>query len=136
MCVIVKGVEEKQPVKFKNEKVMYLAELAVLKKFRRKGLGKSLILYGIMQSKLLNYEKMYMRTLEKGSMSYGIAKRIGFEEMENTYQYVERARTNGKIEKLKNIFLEFDLKKLNKDFLKKEIKSITNKEKGDEYERI
>ena len=79
------------------------------------------MLYGVMQSKLLGYKKLYMRTLKNGSMSYGIALRIGFKQIPNIFQSVEKERINGKIETMQNIFLEIDLENLNKECLKQEI---------------
>ena len=124
LIALEKGAKADQPVNYKNENVMYLADVAVLDEYRRKGLGNQLMIYGVMQSKLLGYDKLYMRTLERGSMSYGIAKRIGFKQIPNLYQSVERERTNGLIETMQNIFLEIDLKMLNKDNLREGIKMV------------
>ena len=118
LIALEKGAKENQPVNFKEKEVMYLADVAVLNDYRRKGLGNQLMLYGVMQSKLLGYKKLYMRTLEEGSMSYGIALRIGFKQIPNTFQSVEKERTNGKTETMQNIFLEIDLENLNKEALK------------------
>ena len=101
---------------------MYLADVAVLDDYRRKGLGNQLMLYAIMQSKLLGYNKLYMRTLERGSMSYGIALKIGFKQIPNLFQSVKKERTNGQIETMQNIFLELDLNSLNKEDLKQGLK--------------
>ena len=119
LIALERGVKSNQPVKFQDENVMYLADVAVLDNYRRKGLGNQLMLYAVMQSKLLGYKKLYMRTLEKGSMSYGIASKIGFKQIPNTFQNVERERINGKTETMKNIFLEIDLENLNRESLKK-----------------
>lgn len=92
------------------------------------------MLYGVMQSKLLGYRKLYMRTLEKGSMSYGIALRIGFKQIPNVFQSVERERINGTTESMRNIFLEIDLDNLNKDSLKQGIEMLNcskDNERGD-----
>lgn len=124
LIALERGVKSDQPVKFQDENVMYLADVAVLDNYRRKGLGNQLMLYGVMQSKLLGYRKLYMRTLEQGSMSYGIALRIGFKQIPNTFQSVERERINGKAETMQNIFLEIDLENLNKDALKQGIEML------------
>lgn len=124
MIALERGVKADQPVKFQNRNIMYLADVAVLNDYRRKGLGNQLMLYAVMQSKALGYEKLYMRTLERGSMSYGIALKIGFRQIPNLFQDVERERVNGKTEIMQNIFLEIDLKSLNKDNLKQGIKMV------------
>ena len=56
MIALERGAKADQPVKFKEEKVMYLADVAVLNAYRRKGLGNQLMLYGVMQSNALGYE--------------------------------------------------------------------------------
>ena len=131
LIALERGAKSDQPVKFQNEDVMYLADIAVLNNYRRKGLGNQLMLYAVMQSKLLGYKKLYMRTLKNGSMSYGIALRIGFKQIPNTFQSVERERINGKTETMQNIFLEIDLKNLNKEALRQGI-NMLNYSKGNE----
>lgn len=122
MIALERGTKLEQPVNFQNEKVMYLADIAVLDKYRRNGLGNQLMLYGVMQSKKLGYEKLYMRTLESGSMSYNIALRIGFKKIPNLFQNIERERINGNKETMRNIFLEINLNTLDKATLKQGIK--------------
>ncbi len=131
LIALERGAKSDQPVKFQDEDVMYLADIAVLNNYRRKGLGNQLMLYAVMQSKLLGYKKLYMRTLKNGSMSYGIALRIGFKQIPNTFQSVERERINGKTETMQNIFLEIDLKNLNKEALRQGI-NMLNYSKGNE----
>lgn len=125
MIALERDVKEDQPVNFLDENVMYLADVAVLNNYRRKGLGNQLMLYGVMQSKALGYGKLYMRTLERGSMSYGIALKIGFKQIPNLFQGVEKERVNGQIETMQNIFLEIDLNSLNKDTLKQGIEMVS-----------
>lgn len=122
MIALERGVKADQPVNFQNENVIYLADVAVLNNYRKKGLGNQLMIYGVMQSKSLGYGKIYMRTLERGSMSYGIALRIGFKQIPNIFQGVERERVDGSTETMQNIFLELDLNSLNIDNLKQGIK--------------
>ncbi len=124
MIALERDVKEDQPVNFLDENVMYLADVAVLNNYRRKGLGNQLMLYGVMQSKALGYGKLYMRTLERGSMSYGIALKIGFKQIPNLFQGVEKERVNGQVETMQNIFLEIDLNSLNKDTLKQGIEMV------------
>ena len=125
MIALERGIKENQPVNFLDENVMYLADVAVLNNYRRKGLGNQLMLYGVMQSKALGYGKLYMRTLERGSMSYGIALKIGFKQIPNLFQNVEKERVNGQVETMQNIFLELDLNSLNKDTLKQGIQMVS-----------
>ncbi|MCI8352613.1 MAG: GNAT family N-acetyltransferase [Clostridia bacterium] len=110
---------------------MYLADIAVLNEYRRRGLGNKLMLYGVMQAKVLGYQRLYMRTLDKGSMSYGIALKIGFKQIPNLFQSVERERTNGKTETMQNIFLEIDLDSLNRETLDQGIKMLNSYNKED-----
>lgn len=133
MIALERGVKQDQPVNFQDENVMYLADVAVLNNYRRKGLGNQLMLYGVMQSKVLGYEKLYMRTLERGSMSYGIALKIGFKQIPNLLQSVEKERVSGQIETMQNIFLEIDLNSLNRDTLKQGIEMV-NSSKDNERE--
>lgn len=130
LIALERGAKSDQPVKYQDEKVMYLADIAVLDAYRRKGIGSQLMLYGVMQSKALGYRTLYLRTLEEGSMSYGIALKIGFKQIPNAYQSVERERMNGTMETMQNIFLEMDLENLDRDALKQGIlmaKSSQNK---------
>ncbi len=122
MLALERGAKTDQPVEFQEENIMYLADVAVLNDYRRKGLGNQLMLYGVMQSKALGYEKLYMRTLERGSMSYSIALKIGFKQIPNVFQSVKKERVNGQVETMQNIFLEIDLNSLNRDNLKQGIK--------------
>ena len=133
LIALERGVEEGQPVEFQDDQVMYLADVAVLDEYRRKGVGNQLMLYSVMQSKALDYEKLYMRTLEQGSMSLGIALSLGFKQMPNVSQGVERERVNGETETMQNIFLEMDLKSLTLEDLKRGIKMVDpNREKSRE----
>ena len=135
LIALERGVKTNQPVNFQHENVMYLADVAVLNAYRRQGLGNRLMLYGVMQSKALGYEKLYMRTLERGSMSYNIALRIGFKQIPNVFQGVERERVNGGVEIMQNIFLEIDLKSLDREKLKQGIKLVnSDKEREDKGE--
>ncbi len=134
LIALERGAKPDQPVKFEDKDVMYLADVAVLNNYRRNGIGNQLMLYGVMQSKILGYRKLYMRTLAEGSMSYGIALRIGFKQIPNTFQSVERERVNGKVETMQNIFLEIDLENLDRDALKQGIEILTaskDNERGD-----
>lgn len=136
LIALERGVKADQPVAFQNDKnVMYLADVAVLDKYRRKGLGNQLMIYGAMQSKLLGFEKLYMRTLERGSMSYGIALRIGFRQIPNLFQNVERKRVNGAFETMQNIFLELDLNSLNKEDLKQAIETTSSRRDEEAIEK-
>lgn len=118
LIALERGAKPEHPVNFDGEKVMYLADVAVLEEYRRKGVGNQLMLYGVMQSKQLGYDRLYMRTLERGSMSYGIAQRIGFQQVLGALQGVERERINGSVETMQNIFLEIDLRTLTKEDMK------------------
>lgn len=125
LIALERGIREGQPVNFQSENIMYLADIAVLNDYRRRGIGNQLMMYGVMQSKLLGYDTMYMRTLENGSMSYGIARKIGFRQIPGVFQNVERERVNGSIETMKNIFLEIDLKSLNRDDIIRGVQSVS-----------
>lgn len=133
MIALERGVKQDQPVNFRDKNVMYLADVAVLNNYRRKGLGNQLMLYGVIQSKMLGYEKLYMRTLERGSMSYGIALKIGFKQIPNLLQSVKKERVSGYVETMQNIFLEIDLNSLNRDTLKQGIEMV-NSSKDSERE--
>ncbi len=130
LIALERGAKPDQPVKFEDKDVMYLADVAVLNNYRRNGIGNQLMLYGVMQSKILGYRKLYMRTLAKGSMSYNIALRMGFKLIPNTFQIVEKERTNGKVEAMQNIFLVYDLESIKREAIAQEIKMLpASKEK-------
>ncbi|MDE5830494.1 MAG: GNAT family N-acetyltransferase [Clostridia bacterium] len=130
------GAKKDHPIEFKEgEKVMYLADIAVLDSYRRTGLGTDLMIYGTLQSKVLGYQKLYMRTLEQDkSMSYRIARRIGFNQIPDVYQMVERERTDGSRTAVKNIFLDCDLEALDIDIVRKTIDELYNNNKENERE--
>lgn len=133
LIALERGVKAGQPVNFQDKKVMYLADIAVLNDYRKKGLGNQLMMYGVMQSIVLGYDKLYMRTLESGSMSYGIASKIGFRRIPNVIQDVEKERITGEKETMRNIFLDIDLKALNREDLKQGIKVVmSNRDTGRE----
>lgn len=135
LIAIERGKREEQPVTYDSGTTMYLADVAVLNQYRNSGLGTQLMIYGLMQSKRMGYDRIYMRTLEEGkSMSYGIAKKIGFNQIPEVYQDVERNRQDGSRTVERSVFLDFDLKKLDKSILAKtEVtsKSKINQEKGE-----
>lgn len=118
------GVEEEHPVEFEEERIMYLADIAVLDEYRRTGLGTELMIYGALQSKSLGYQKLYMRTLREKSMSKGIAGKIGFNQIQDVYQIVERERTDGNVTGIENIFLELDLEALDINIVRQAIDKL------------
>ena len=120
LIAIERGVKKDQPVNYDENSTAYLADVAVLRKFRNTGLGTQLMIYGVMAAKEQGFKTMYMRTLEKGkSMSYGIAERLGFSQVPNTYQIVDRERTVEDMDtKAVNIFLDIDLENLDREKIK------------------
>jgi len=131
LIALERGVKEDQPVSFQTENVMYLADIAILEPYRRRGLGSQLMLYGVIQSKAWGYEKLYMRTLQDGSMSYGIASRIGFRQIPNVLQDVERKTIDGSVKTMQDIFLELDLTSLDRETLTQGIRMAASLSKDD-----
>ena len=144
LIAILKGKRKGQPVSFEmpDEDIAYLADIAVLGEYRAAGLGTKLMVDALMRSKIDGFKTMYMRTLERGkSMSYGIAKKVGFEELEGVSQMVETENIRGERQVKKNIFLSIDLNNLDKNkvkaalmegrFVKKETEDVI-KSDGDE----
>lgn len=134
IVAVERGVKKDHPVSFNNgdDEVMYLAEVAVLDKYRKAGVGSQLMLYAVMESKLLGYKKMYMRTIGGGkSMSYNIANKIGFKQIPNVCQNVEKEKVDGNVTALPSIFLELDLNSLNRESIGQVIKnpSLDSKER-------
>lgn len=125
IIALERGSKKDQPVSFQEDETMYLADIAVLDKYRKTGLGTQLMLFGVMQSKVLGYKRIYMRTLEIGSMSYGIARKIGFVPIEGVSQDVERERVDGSISTVRNIFLELDLENLDRNVIKRGIQEAS-----------
>lgn len=125
IIALERGSKKDQPVSFQEDETMYLADIAVLDKYRKTGLGTQLMLFGVMQSKVLGYKRIYMRTLENGSMSYGIARKIGFVPIEGVSQDVKRERVDGSISTVRNIFLELDLENLDRNVIKRGIQEAS-----------
>jgi len=125
IIALERGSKKDQPVSFQDDETMYLADIAVLNRYRKTGLGTQLMLFGVMQSKALGYKRIYMRTLENGSMSYGIARKIGFVPIEGVSQAVERERTDGGVSSVNNIFLELDLDRLDRNAIRRGIQEVS-----------
>jgi len=134
LIALERGTKQEHPVTLPADRTMYLADVAVLEEYRRKGLGNQLMLYGVMQSKAFGYERLYMRTLERGSMSYGIAQRIGFRQIPGAVQGVEKERMNGSSEVMQNIFLEIDLQALKREDMQAGIQMADPKREEEERE--
>lgn len=83
------------PVEFPSaSKIMYLSDVATLLSSRGMGIGTQLFLHGLRHSRVLGYDKIYLRTNEKGiSMSYHIAEKCGFTQVLNLSQEVNFPRT-------------------------------------------
>ena len=120
LIAILRGKRNGQPVEFESEEgLSYLADIAVLREYRVAGLGTKLLIDALFRAKEDGFNKMYMRTLERGeSMSYGIAKKVGFEQIEDVYQMVETENIRGEKQVKKNIFLSIDLNSLDKNKIK------------------
>lgn len=97
----------KHPVKYpSNARVMYLSDVATRFEYRNLGIGTLLFEHAIRHMKVLGYDYIYLRTNRENSMSYGIAKRCGFEEIPNIIEEVERSRVDGTVAKDARIFME------------------------------
>ena len=97
----------KHPVQYSSkDKVMYLSDVATLSEYRNHGIGTHLFHHAIRHSKVLGYDYIYLRTNEKNSMSYGIAKKCGFKQICDIVEEVERIRIDGTIAKDSRIFME------------------------------
>lgn len=140
LVVYKKGIEKGQPVKFdEKDKMSYLAEIAVLPKYRNTGLGTNLMLYAVLDAKIKGYKNMYMRTIGAGSgksMSAGIAQKIGFNILPNITQMTQKERTvEGLDENINHIFLKIDLENLSKEKIKSAITGNVNKKENVKEER-
>ena len=97
----------KHPVKYPTDtKVMYLSDVATRFEYRRRGIGTHLFEHAIRHLEVLGYDYIYLRTNEKNSMSYDIAKRCGFIQLFDIIEEVERKRTDGTVTKDARIFME------------------------------
>ena len=82
---LIDGAKSDQPVSFPdNDKVLYISDIAMKRKYRGRGYAKSLVNF------LMNYlerqdyyENVYLRTNLTGSMSEGLFIPKGFEVMKN-----------------------------------------------------
>lgn len=135
IIVLERGAQKDQPVNFGDEKVLYLADVAVLEPYRKMGLGRQLMSLAVVSAKGLGCKRLYMRTLEEGSMSYNIAIKLGFKQIPGLIQYVERDRVDGTRTAMRNIFLDMNLDTINKDALKECMKVVKpSKEKERELQ--
>lgn len=87
------------PVDFPSDsKTMYLSDVATLPSCRGMGIGTQLFLHGLRHSKVLGYDNIYLRTNEKDiSMSYRIAEKCGFTQIEDLCQEVYFPRTTSEV---------------------------------------
>lgn len=116
------GEQEDIPVRYEKEKrIAYLGDVAVLKEYRKRGLGTQLMIFAQMCVKELGYDTLYMRTLQEGSMSRDIALKLGFTQIPGIVQDVERKRIDGTTRSLPNIFLECDVRSLDKKSLRQSL---------------
>lgn len=121
LIAILRGKRKGQPVSFETpeEDLAYLADIAVLSEYRAAGLGTKLMVDALMRTKMDGFKTMYMRTLERGeSMSYGIARKVGFEQIDGVSQMVETENIRGERQVKKNIFLSINLNNLDKNKVK------------------
>lgn len=119
-----RGVEKDQPVDFGDEKVLYLADVAVLEPYRKMGLGRMLMSLAVLSAKGLGCDRLYMRTLKEGSMSKGIAEKLGFKQIQGLIQYVKRKRIDGTTTAKPNIFLDLDVNNLDERSLRECMKVV------------
>lgn len=102
----------KHPVSYPdNAKVMYLSDVATLFEYRKQGIGTHLFEHALRHMEVLGYDYIYLRTNEKNSMSYGIAKKCGFDQLFDIIEEVERKRIDGTVEKDSRIFMQKKLSK-------------------------
>ena len=102
----------KHPVKYPSDaKVMYLSDVATRFEYRKHGIGTHLFEHAIRHLEVLGYDYVYLRTNEKNSMSYGIAKKCGFVQLFDIIEKVERKRIDGTITKDTRIFMEKKMSK-------------------------
>lgn len=127
LIVLEEGIQEGQPVSFNEEKIAYLADIVVDENYRDEGLGISLMVYAVMQARALGFDRLYMRTLEDKSMSKGIALLVGFIQILDAIQIVPREMLDGTEKDTRNIFLEIDLRSLDKDKIEAAIQKALDK---------
>lgn len=127
LIVLEEGIQEGQPVSFNEENIGYLADIVVDEKYRDEGLGISLMVYAVMQARALGFDRLYMRTLEDKSMSKGIALLVGFNQILDAIQIVPREMLDGSIKDMRDIFLEIDLRSLDKDKIEAAIQKALDK---------
>lgn len=118
IIAVTYGAKQNQPVNFGDRKVLYLSDVAVDSKYRRRGLGTRLMAYVIATGKQEGNDLIYMRTLKEGSMSASIAKKLGFKAINGVEQDVTTESIYGTSQTKRNIFLQIDLDGLNKNGLK------------------
>ena len=99
------------PIKYEHpEKVVYLSDVAVLDEYRGKGLGTMLMKYALDRAKEEGYEIACMRTLQPGeSMSYGIAIKLGFKQLQETETIVRDRHDKNRDTVDERIFLDISL---------------------------
>ncbi len=90
----------------KGEDVGYISDIGVLEEHRNRGIG-TLLFEKCLENMIADgFTIALMRTLKNGSMSYNIARRHGFRNLEGKEEVVSQKRNNGRNEKDLRIFLD------------------------------
>ncbi len=107
---ILKGIQEGHPIyNYKNEEVLYVNGIAVLKEYRKFGIGTKLMNHTINNLNIYDYLAIYLRTNYKGSKLENIAHNIGFEKIKENGKVVTSdvtfERNTGEIETDKRMYM-------------------------------
>ena len=89
--------ENEHPLHYAHaSKVLYLSDLAVLPKFRHKGIGTALLQHALNIAVSQGYKYAYLRMNENNSMADNIAKHLGFSREFDSYEIVSHSSSREK----------------------------------------
>ena len=109
-CVgIITLTDKNQPLNF-TKKALYIADLAVLSRYRKYNISDKLLDFAIEYAKENMYEIIYLRTLEKGnSLDYDSFKNKKFKKINDKCQVVKMERTRVCKDEDCRIFMKYDI---------------------------
>ncbi len=109
-CVGVITLTEKNQPLVLFTKSLYIADLAVLSKYRKFNVSDKLLDFAIQYAKDKGYETIYLRTLEKGnSLDYDLFKNKNFKKIYDKCQVVKMERTRVCKDEDCRIFMKYDI---------------------------
>lgn len=97
-------IEGNHPVKFdKEEKVAYISDSITCRAYQNKGIQRKLFEYTFEKMIAQGFSRVYLRTSPNSNMCK-LAIKLGFKQIDNTFQFVESMRVGGCVDVDMRIF--------------------------------